>query len=294
MRDDIMRIRMRAEKFKRTAITLGWMTLLLLWIVNVNISTSHAGIFFDTSFETCAVGTGADFPCEGWNDFSLESRGHLEVTNSLAFSGSKSVKGTFDNVNGSSQQPSITRNWTSVSHIFARFAFRKSSGFQFASNGITKMVRFKDDSGYPLTWVVVRYGQYAILMENPYDAPSCAYALMSGIAPSSTSWDQIEVEMQYNTPGQSNGLMRMWVNGSLRIEQLNKAYIGPTSTSKGACGSSNPSTVRLKAAQIFIQSGLGSLYYDRFAVGDTRIGLTTGTTTSDTTPPTMPIGVGVQ
>ena len=286
-------MRMRAVRFKMTVVTLGRMTLLWFMFTLTIPGLSHAVTFFDTSFETCSVGTSSDFPCDGWDDFGQANPGHLEVTTSLAFSGSKSVKGTFNNINGSSQQPSISRSWTKTAHIFARFAFRTSSGFQLGSNGITKMVRFKDDSGYPLVWIVIRYGHYTVLMEGPYDYAG-TYVLDSGIAPSQTSWDQIEFEYKLNTPGQSNGLMRLWINGVLRTEQLNKAYIGPTPTSKGKAGLPNPSTYLIRTSQIFIQSGLGSLYYDRFAVGNTRIGLTTGSATGDTTPPTTPMGVQVR
>ena len=155
------------------------------------------------------------------------------------------------------------------------------------------MVRFKDDYGYPLVWIYNRYGTYSIVMEGPYDYAG-TYVLTSGIAPSQTSWDQIEFEWKLNTPGQSNGLMRLWINGVLRAEQLNKAYIGPTPTSKGKAGLVNPSTYLIRSAQIYIQSGVGSLYYDRFAVGDTRIGLVGSTTSSDTTTPSIPAGVQVR
>jgi hypothetical protein len=286
-------MRMRAVRSKMTVASLGWMNLILLMFSLTIPSPSHATIFFDTSFETCTVGSASDFPCEGWDDFGQANRGHLEVTTSLAFSGTKSVKGTFDNINGSTQTPSISRSWTRVPHIFARFAFRESSGFQLGSNLITKLVRFKDDYGYPLVWLVNRYGHYTVLMEGPYDYAG-TYILDSGVTPSQTSWDQVEFEWQLNTPGQSNGLMRLWVNGTLRAEQLGKQYIGPTSTSKGASGLPNPSTYLLKTAQIYIQAGLGSFYFDRFAVGDTRIGLATSTTSGDALAPATPTGVGVR
>lgn len=286
-------MRIKAVRFEITVVTLGWMTLLLLMLTLTIPAPSHASVFFDTSFETCPVGTGNDFPCEGWDDWNQEAVGHLQITSSLGFSGTKSIKGTFDNINGSSKQPSVSRSWTRTPHIFARFAHRASSGFKVGSNGQTKMVRFKDSSGYPLVWIYNRYGTYSIVVEGPYDYAG-TYVLTSGIAPSQTSWDQIEFEWKLNTPGQSNGLMRLWINGTLRAEQLNKAYIGTTPTSKGKSGQLNPSTYLIRDAQIYIQSGLGSLYYDRFAVGDTRIGLTTGTTSSDPTPPTIPAGVQVR
>ncbi len=282
-------MRIKAVRFKMTVVTFIWMTLLLLMFTLTIPGPSHATVFFDTSFESCAVGTGNDFPCEGWDDFKQESVGHLQITSSLAFSGTKSVKGTYDGINGSSSQPSLSYSWTRVPHIFVRFATRASQGFQLAGNGHTKMVRLKDNVGYPLVWILNRWGTYSIVVEGPYDYAG-TYVLSSGIAPSQTAWDQVEFEWKLNTPGQSNGLMRLWVNGVLRAEQLNKAYIGPTPTAVGLSGKPNPSTYLIFNAQIYVQNGLGSLYYDRFAVGDTRIGLT-GATGSDATPPAIPSGV---
>lgn len=279
---------MKTVKFKRTDVTVGLMTLLWLLYTLTIPAPSHAAIFFDTDFETCTMGTSSDFPCESWNDFETAQPGHLEVTSALAFSGTKSVKGTWDNINGSSQQPSIHRAITPSTYIFARFATRASAGFQYSANGFTKMVKFKGSYGYPMLWIHNVYGQYAVIIEGPYDRAG-GYVLYSGIAPSSTSWDQLELEYKFNTPGQANGHVRFWVNGVLRIEHLNHEYIGPTPDSIGPHGLANPSTVTISDAQIYVQSGLGSIYYDRFAVGNTRIGPTQSKSTSvDSTPPTSP------
>ena len=286
-------MRIRAVRFKMTVATVGRMSLLLLMFTFTIPSPSHATIFFDTNFETCPVGTGNDFPCEGWNDFAREFPGFLEMTTERAFTGTKSVKGTFTDINGGVRTPSIWRSFTPTPHMFARFAFRTSPGFQRGSNGITKMVRFKDDIGYPIVSVWYTYGGYSISVEGPYDSTG-SYLVHSGVAPSQTSWDQVEMEWKLNTPGQANGLVRLWVNGVLRIEHMNRAYIGPTPESRGPHGLLNPSTLLIRTGQIYIQSGLGSFYYDRFAVGDTRIGLATSQPSSDTTPPITPAGVHVQ
>ena len=286
-------MRMTTAMFKRSAATVGLMSL--LWILSTLMipNHSHAAIFFDVDFETCAVGTGNDFPCEGWNDFNREFPGFLEMTTERAFSGTKSVKGTFTNINGGVRTPSIWRSFTPVSSMFTRFATRQSVGFQTGSNGATKMVRFKDDVGYPVVMVSYVWGRYAISVEGPYDHNG-SYVLYSSIVPSQTSWDQVEMEWTLNTPGQANGLVRLWVNGVLRIENMNRQYIGPTPTSRGPHGLLNPSTLLIRTGQVYIQSGLGVLYYDRIAVGDTRIGLATSQPSSDTTPPITPAGVQVQ
>ena len=127
-------MRMKTAIFNRTVATVGLMSLLWLLYTLTIPSPSQAAIFFDTDFETCATGTGNDFPCEGWDDFGQESVGFLRATTTNAFSGSKSVQMTFNNINGSTQQPSIYRILTpQQSHIFARVATRfKHQAFNMA------------------------------------------------------------------------------------------------------------------------------------------------------------------
>ena len=151
------------------------------------------------------------------------------------------------------------------------------------------MVRFRTDGGYPVFSVMSYSNQFAITLEGSYVGGT--FNTLSGVRPSQTSWDQVEVEFKVNTPGQSNGWMRMWINGVLRAEKLNQQFRGPMPTSINSQGLLVPSTSRFESAQIYVQSGLGSIYYDRVAAGNTRIGLTTGQTSSDTTPPNIPTGV---
>ena len=288
-------MRMKTVMFKRTAVTVGLMTLLWLLCTLTIPGHSHAAIFFDSDFESCTVGTNNDFPCEGWNDdglanASVNGGAGLEVSTTHALSGTKSVKGTFDNTNGSSRMPKVFRDFPERTHVFLRFAARYSPGFQYSTNGYTKMIRIHGVQGSPTTWISTYYGNYIIGMEQPYYAG--ANVLNSGVRFSTTSWDQIEWEYKLNTPGQANGLMRLWVNGQLRIEQLNKEYIGPTPTSVGPYGILTPSTLKLSKVQIFVQSGFGQIFYDRVAVGDTRIGPAQSKSTSaDSTPPASPQGL---
>jgi hypothetical protein len=292
-------MRMWAAKFKMSVATVGLMALLWLLCSLTIPGPLQAAVYFDSNFETCAVGTGNDFPCEGWNDFGKEfinapNHNKIEITNSLAFSGTKSVKGTWVNVNGGIDNPSIFYYFPASDHLFARFATRQSPGFKMSSNNITKMVRFTSASGswYPVISVWLQSHKYIIGVEGSWTLGSVNFT--GGPTASSTSWDQVEVECLLNTPGQANGLVRMWVNGVLYVERLNLQLRGPTPTSINSQGLLNSSTYRFNQAQIFVQNGLGSIYYDRFAVGNTRIGLASGQTSSDTTAPTIPTGIRAQ
>ena len=255
----------------------------LLLLVLLAIPTgAQATTFYDSDFES-----GSSFLANGWDDDGTAAPGTLEITTEQAITGTQSAKGTFDNIDGSSSQPFIIHAFPESTHIFTRFGYRVSLGFQIGSNNFTKIMRFRGVNGYPIIWLELHGGAYSVTVEGPYDFND-VYILDSGVAPSSTSWDQVEFEIQLNTPGSSNGAIRMWVNGDLRVEQTGKAYIGPTNSSIGQSGQLNPANLTFNDQTIYIQSGLGVVYFDRVAVGDTRIGLIGGSPPADTTPPSAP------
>ena len=289
-------MRMWAAKFKMSVATAG-MTALLWLLSSLTIpGPLQAAVYFDSNFETCAVGTGNDFPCEGWNDFGKEfinapNHHKIEITNSRAFTGTKSVKATYVNAVSGIDNPSIYHYFPLSDHIFARFATIQSPGFVIATNGNTKMVRFTASAGgfYPVISVWHMYNKFTVGVEGAWTLGTVNFT--GGPVPSSTKWDQVEIEIKLNTPGVSDGLVRLWVDGTLYIERTNLQLRGPTPTSVNSQGLINSSTYNFNTAQYFVQCGLGSLYLDRLAVGNTRIGLTTGQTSSDTTAPNIPTGV---
>ena len=279
---------------KQTVTTVG--LIILLWILCTLMipSSSHAAIFFDSDFE---LEGGNDWAANEWNDFGQAPAPgtFMSMTNEQAFTGSRSLRLSFDNINGSTQRPSIYRNMPAGNkHIFVRFAFRLDPAFQLSSNGGTKLIRWRATDGYPILWIMNKWNSYAFDMEGPYDRTG-NWILYCNRAPSRTSWDQVEIEYKLNDPGVSNGLLRMWVNGTLCVESLNHQFIGPTPTSVGLSGLSNPSTSTLLTTQVYLQSGNGKMFYDRLAVGNTRIGPTKSTSTSaDSTAPASPQGFQVR
>jgi hypothetical protein len=295
-------MRMWAAKFKMSVMNIGLMAALWLLCTLTVPGPVQAAVFFDTDFETCAVGTGNDFPCEGWNDSGKEfinepNHNKIEITNSLDFSGSKSVKTTFVNptvivgsgISCALDNPTLYKSAPASDHIFTRFAVRRAPDFKMASTNITKLIRWPIKGGYPTISVWMQSLQYIIGVEGGWSMGTVNY--VGGGPVSSTAWDQVETEFKYNTPGQSDGLIRLWVNGVLKIERLNLQLRGPTPTSVNSQGLLSPSTSKFTETHIFVQCGLGNMWWDRVAVGDTRIGLATGQTSSDTAPPNIPTGV---
>ena len=274
-------------------------------------SLSQAATYFDSDFEGCAASPGNDWPCDNWDDAGTEAictANRLQVMNTGgAYSGSKYVRLTYDNAFSSTCKPSIYKTITATSHVFFRAAMRQSVGFQTSSqNNASKRVRFRpantgdpnpsDGLGaYPIFWLYNHYGSYSINIEQPCDKLAGQYWINAN-PPTPGGWDEVEFEVFMNTPGQSNGGLRIWVNGVLRAQSLNRKWVADTPT--GVCGSSNiwhPSNWFTTEVQIYLQSGVGTVDYDRVAVGNTRIGAVGGTPPPlDTTPPTPPTNVTVQ
>ena len=294
---------MTKAMFKRSAATVGLIPLLWLLSTLTIPPSSHAAIFFDTDFENCAVGTGNDFPCEGWDDQGQEQLRAMEVVSGGAFSGSKFLRHFSNGQNGSTDgtsatlgntfKPSIYHSGMPRDHVFLRFAIRISSGAQICDNGHTKLIRLRpeqNNAAYPVVWTYWRYGSYQLLTEGP------ARSFNTGITPNYGQWDQIEVEVKWNTPGSANGLLRMWVNGVLRIEAPNLTLRGSTPTSSCGVGSDKicPSQAEMDFAQVYNQCMMGTIDYDRIAISNTRMGPTNPKQTStDSIPPASPQGFQV-
>lgn len=57
--------------------------LCILFLFAIPTLPAQAAVFVDADFESCASGSGNDFPCQGWNDFGLEfinAPGHHKTT----------------------------------------------------------------------------------------------------------------------------------------------------------------------------------------------------------------------
>lgn len=309
---------MTTAMFKRSAATVGLMPL--LWILSTLIlpSSSHAAIFFDTDWETCAVAPAVTFPCEGWVSNHHGAGTPPNISGGIAiientgaaytqanFTGSNGLRGIHDSKGYAGQNPSENGGNTvrptvahafpaGTKHLFVRWAFREAPGFEYcAINGNTKLIRFLGQE-YPKIWINNIRGNYSISVEGPYQSDS--FQTFTGKSVSTSAWQQLQFEWQINTPGQYNGVMRLWVDGVLIINLVNRAWIGPTSTSKCNLGNGQntcPSTFSISSMEIYLQCGLGTMYYDRIAAGDTSIPPVGSFPIGDTTAPTTPAITGL-
>jgi len=93
-------------------------------------------------------------------------------------------------------------------------------------------------------------------------------------------WHCVETQMTASGANLSNGLARLWVDGTLVLEYLNM----PTTNV--------PTTYDF--ITLYTQMGNGTRYVDDQAVGDTRIGCGGSGSGGDTTPPAVPTGLAVR
>lgn len=259
-------------------------TVLALMLVWLFAAPAQAAVFFDSDFE---IGGPNDWAANGWNDFGTAPTSALMTMDSTQkFSGLRSLRLKFDG-DLTADTAAINKSLaTQETHLFSRFMARQKPGWIMSPiNNQSKIYRWRSSGGYPILWMMNLGGVYGAIIEGPYSGGTIT--VYTGIQPSTTSWDTVEVEFKLNTPGVADGILRIWINNILRAERLNGEFKGPTPTSTNPSGAPAYSTGTLSNTHIYLQSGAGEMYYDRFAVGSTRIG-PVGGGAGDTTPPATP------
>jgi hypothetical protein len=93
----------------------------------------------------------------------------------------------------------------------------------------------------------------------------------------------VEMELIRNTPGLSDGVGRIWVNGILTLEYTN---IAMARGDEGGSGFNN--------VTYYSQAGYGVRYLDDIAVGNTRIGCGVTPSSVDTVAPNTPTGLSIR
>lgn len=270
--------------------------ILTLLLTCSSVGRVQALTYWDTDWESCATVAAC-----GWNESGFVSLPNFLPSTELPFTGAQSLR--LEWLNGVNQSWN-DRSVPSQDHLFLRAVMREQPGFVLPSNFHSKMIRFTGVGGNPHIWLYRSGCGYRFDVEAPYrnaEDPlgiNNNLVICSGRQMSTTKWDQVEVEVQLNTPGAANGILRLWVDEVLYITRTNVEFRGPTPTS--VCGLANnppyscPSTMQLGSFRIFIQGGSGVRYYDRVAVGNTRIGPVGSVPSVDTTPPSPPTTFTVQ
>jgi len=257
-------------------------------------------IGFDEDFE-------GSFPPVGWSFTYLT--GSMAQSTDTALTGTHSMKMVYPYNDGSSSTTLTAANtpWTTTNG-FWRFAIKVMPGFTTGCNNLSK-VNLLPYSGYstfefegggcnpPATSACPNgWGGVPTNVGCTPTAPVTfrlqLYAYDCGIGHGGTGsipsdipsfnvtadgqWHQIEANYQLNTPGSSNGSYTVWVDNAATPawSSTGRQIVGPATNSTDSCGNGypTPSNQTFQGIQYYQQSGNGTIYIDRTAFADQRIG----------------------
>lgn len=260
---------------------------------------AQAAVFFDDSFE------GSGPQASGWgytaSYCSSSPCPWLDVSTDVAYSGSKSLKGTYSAGFGPPTPESnvvintvgIYRGFAPTVDLYNRYYYR-TNGFTYGAVG-TKHIYWKGNPGYPNFFSINWWGssELGFAGQNLADCgySSCNfYPNMASKPFANNVWYCVEEHVKLNTPGSADGILEVWIDGTQTLGYYNRTFRG--TAVNGPSG--NSSTMSFNTFEIYKQIGDGLMYYDQFAAGNTRIGCGGSPTSSDTTPPAAPNGLVIR
>lgn len=176
----------------------------------------------------------------------------------------------------------IDRTFPETSNLYRRFYLNMANAFTVGDTETKIMATYPSGNTTFTTWWEFRFGshEFSAVVSRALDGGSDPYG-ESGTIPFD-QWVCIETHEQLNTPGQANGVYELWVNGTQVLSARNVKFL--------VSGDNN----RMSINRLYRQVGRGSLWFDRIAVGDSRIGCTGSPGSSTSRPPASPTGLTVQ
>lgn len=168
----------------------------------------------------------------------------------------------------------MDRAFQATEKLFRRFYIKLSAGF-IISDVFTKIMR-SDTSGPNSNWWVLGCCGKNEFLVSAQNVPTIMSATNFGTSAKlqSNRWYCIETYEHLNSPGDANGISQAWVDG---IQVMNQSGIKYRQTGDTSLFNNN---------RLYRQTGSGYIWYDRVAVGDSRIGCS-GTPPAEP-PPIMP------
>lgn len=284
-------------------VTFGQIAAVLIVLFWGN--QAQATVFFDDSFE------GATAEASGWDYASGACRNpggamthpcpYLELSTDIAYAGSKSLKGVY-NAAWSDPNPQINtqaifRFFPATTDLYLRYYYR-TNAFTYGVAG-TKHIYYKSSAntlpnGFSINWFGSRelgfasQGSGGLCPNGKVD--SCNYLPNMATRPLADNvWYCVEEHWKLGTPGNSDGMIELWIDGVQTVGYYNQRFLGTVAQGPGFISS----TTNFDFLEIYKQNGDGMMYYDQVAAGNTRIGCTGGST-QDTTPPASPIGLSIR
>lgn len=266
----------------------------LLWavlLIALLASPTHAATFWDDEMESSAT----RFNTTGFL-FGTLMPVTMTLDTSVKFSGTGSIRLNYP----ANCQATTTANQcggaasapiTPTADLWQRVYFRMSgtgpnpttSGlFEVSGTAFTKMMKTQNGSTYPRTWVTMGTEGSKNVKIGHENVPSLGrtYTVPSSITLTDNRWYCIETHQVMNTLDVANGISEIYVD-NVRVEVATDVMYRNSSSGVSA-------TALWTEVGIFRQNGIGNIWWDRWATGNTRIGcIGSG---GDNTPPATPAG----
>ena len=246
------------------------LSLVVTAVLSVLPISSHAAIFYDDEMESGNTGFGFNLnqPCGGANAFTFDSTQKVSGNGSirLDYSGASNCGGFAD------------RSFTGTADLYSRFYIRLSPNW-VTSPIVTKITR-SDTSGPNSNWWAMLWGG-TNLEVSAQNTPTVGNTInhYSSFSFATGTWYCVETHEQLGTAGAANGVIEAWVNGAKVLGVGGVQFRQP-----------GDNGVYMNK-RMFRQEGTGSIWYDRMAVGNSRIGCLGSVPAGDSTPPAPPVGL---
>ena len=269
------------------------------------ISGGSPGLFFEEDYENAGeYGSVVPPACPNWNP--------CVAADGTTHSGTHSLRGAYTLPCGDSTaiingQPSLgcgfdpwDHGFTPTPDVWTR-AWYRTHNLNYDTVD-SKHFHLGDLTNYPNCWLETDASSFAA-RKLMFACQGCADAnyddclYYGNIATFNDQWYCLETHIRMNTPGVRDGVVEIYIDGNLSLSSGGVALRGPNNINPAGC---NPATTacnrnftQFSNLRHYVQfalpaaGGTAFLYFDQFAVGDTRIGCAGGG--GDTTPPTIQI-----
>lgn len=238
---------------------------------------SHATVFWDDELEV--FGNGAD------QFDTLPTAGGHTVDTVVKFSGAGSLRYNYTELCQTSGSAQPCGGWTDRTFIqtnehYGRVYMMVSDNFQWgAPNGQTKIFGVRSTTGLSKLWFNFYFGLGMIVSAENTPLDGSTTNIPINMSMPREQWVCFEWHFIANTPGVANGTLQTWKDGTQTVLRNDIQWRGPTNTSAW------------DFVRLYRQSGFGNLWFDRIAIGNTRIGCLGATSASDATRPAPPRGL---
>lgn len=281
-------------------VTLGKVAMFLIVLFLRAPIPSEAEVFFADGFEYASQGA-----FEAVWATSCPGGGIAQMGPSTEFSGSptRSLKAIQD---GGLHSCFIDRSYPNTTHVFYRWNIRMPTGYDLETvcnpagscpgGSGSKQIYAKalGGAGYdaymflkPGTHqlrVAIPHNSYTRLCPNGTTDSECVMEPnMSSKAIILGTTQCIEWELDRGSPGGADGVVRVWIDGTLTVEYTNLRIAKST---EGGTAWNN--------VTYYSQGGYGTRYIDDLVVGNTRIGCGVTPSSGDTTAPNTPTGLSIR